>query len=431
MSNSIESEILPQQSQNDNTPAISMELFESLSFAFAEFQKKATVLSNAYESMREDFKKVNVELDKKNVELADSLKKQEEMQTYLNSILQSMDNGVIGIDLKGVITHFNRAASEITGFTVQDVLGHSYQEIFGKHDLSNSALLQVLQNGKELKRDEKIIWHHDGHPVQVAYQTAALHDKSGNALGAVEIIADISKIKAIEKEMQQTKTMAALGEMSATVAHEIRNPLGAMGMWAGLLERDLETDDPRRKIVGKIVEGLSRLNKIVSNLLVYTRPIKADLRKVDIGSLLNEIIDFIQIEIERLKLNINVEKKWPTDSKYYVLVDPEKMGQVIMNLCLNSIQAIPSQGTLSVSIDKLSSTKNDLISFSITDTGSGIDQDIISKIFDPFFTTKENGTGLGLAIVKRYVEFHSGYIDIKSEKNKGTSVKVFLPLLKE
>lgn len=405
-------------------------LFESLQKAFTDFQSRADILSRAYDSMQDEVKKVNVELDRKNAELEESLAVQEEMQTYLNSILQSMDNGVIGIDISGTITHFNRAAADITGYCYDDLVGCKYSSFFSNDTNGEPEIIKTLNCGTELKRNERVFWHKDGHPVPVSYQTALLKDRSGRKLGAVEIFSDISRIKTLEEEMQQTKTMAVLGEMSATVAHEIRNPLGAMGMWAGLLERDLDADDPRRKTLGKITEGLSRLNKIVSNLLVYTRPVRAEFRKVQLVMILEEIVDYVEIEIERLGSDVEVRKEWVKDS-VYVLADPEKIGQIVMNLCLNAVQAMENGGVLTVSIENQDYEKTGFISFSVSDTGCGINDDSIAKMFDPFFTTKENGTGLGLAIVKKFVEFHSGYIDIKSTFQKGTTARVFLPVLRD
>jgi PAS domain S-box-containing protein len=420
--------MLMSSSQTANPP-LPVEVFESLQKAFTDFQDRAEMLSSAYAKMQEDFKKVNHELDRKNAELKESLAKQEEMRTYLNSILESMENGVVGVDIMGNVTYFNRAASEITGFDSESVISKPFTEVC-KLNTEEPALLQVLRLGRELKRDEKVFWHKDGHPVPVSFQTAILRDCNSNRIGAVEIFSDISKIKALKEEMQQAKTMAALGEMSATVAHEIRNPLGAMGMWAGLLERDLEPDDPRRKTLGKIIEGLSRLNKIVSNLLVYTRPVKPEFRKVQLHAVLAEIVDFVQIEIERLGQRIEVQKNWK-DEPVFVLADPEKIGQIVMNLCLNAIQAMSEDGLLIVALEMGIRKNAGFVSFSVSDTGAGIEKSLISKIFDPFFTTKENGTGLGLAIVKKFVESHSGFIDIKSIPGKGTTVKVFLPILKE
>jgi PAS domain S-box-containing protein len=410
--------------------ALPIELFESLQKAFGDFQVRSEDLSRAYADMRADFKKVNIELDKKNIELRKSIAVQEETRTYLTSILQSMDNGVIGIDEAGLVTHFNRAAAEITGFDADAALGRSYEELF-RRDGSESSLLATLRGGVSLKRDEKVIWRRDGHPVPVSYQTSILRDQAGRCLGAVEIFSDVSRIKALEGEMQQARTMAALGEMSATVAHEIRNPLGAMGMWAGLLERDLAPGDERGKTLKKIIEGLSRLNKIVSNLLIYTRPIRAELRKMPLEACLAEIVDFVEIEIGRLGLSIDLVKEWSASARTFVLADPEKIEQVVMNLCLNAMQAMPSGGVLTVGVENNPSKESEYVCFAVRDTGGGITEADRPKIFDPFFTTRENGTGLGLAIVKKFVEFHAGHIDVQSEPARGTAFRIFLPKLKE
>jgi signal transduction histidine kinase len=239
-----------------------------------------------------------------------------------------------------------------------------------------------------------------------------------------ELRSSLARREALEREVQQAKTMAALGEMSATVAHEIRNPLGAMGMWAGLLERDMDPQDPKRKTLGKITDGLAKLNKIVTNLLVYTRPMTAEFRTVRLDALLEEIVDFTEVEIGRLGRQITVEKNFDCQDGPSVKADPEKINQAVINLCLNAVQAMEDGGKLSVRL----SVDGDYAIFSIIDTGSGISAENISKIFDPFFTTKEDGTGLGLAIVKKIIESHMGTIDIASERNVGTCVKCCLPI---
>ena len=265
----------------------------------------------------------------------------------------------------------------------------------------------------------------------------------------VELESSLAKREALERQLQQASAMAALGEMSATVAHEIRNPLGAMGVWAGLLERDLDPQDPRRKTLGKITDGLAKLNKIVTNLLVYTRPIATEFRKVNLCALLEEIVDFTEIEIERLGRNVTVQKNFSGADELYVMADPEKMNQAVINLCLNAVQAMEKGGTLSVDITgggdngvdggninagnanagniDIAGGRKDVIMFTIADTGSGIGSEHIDKIFQPFFTTKEDGTGLGLAIVKKIIETHGGEIRINSKLGAGTRVTCYLP----
>jgi PAS domain S-box-containing protein len=415
---------------DQNKPALTHELFDQLTGIIENFQFRAEKLTALYERMREDFKKVNIELDRKNEQLAQSLKKQEEIQLYLNSILGSMNNGVIGVNMLQRITHFNKAAAEVTGFSVDEAIGKPYSGLLSRNSDGETSVLHVLRTGKGLARDEKVIWNKDGRPVPVSFQTAMLKDPSGLPIGAVEIFSDISRIKALEEEMQQSKTMAAIGEMAATVAHEIRNPLSAMGMWATLLEREVAQESQSRTILKRILEGLSRLNRIVSNLLVYSRPVKPQLRNVALQQVLDETIDFVEIEVERQGHGLTIKKEWNA-SPVQVNVDPEKLQQVVMNLSLNAIQAMASGGTLTVQIDpQIGGAEAGYASFSIIDTGCGISKEDIEKIWVPFYTTKTNGTGLGLAIVKKIVESHAGIIEVKSEIDKGTAVKVYLPLAK-
>ncbi len=415
----------------DNKTAMSDSVYNQLQQAFNDFQVRSEKLGKAYASMQEDFKKINLELDRKNKELEESLVKQAEIQTYLNSILESMNNGVISVDIFGRITQFNRAAKEITGYKPSAVIGQTYTEVFSDTALSDKNVMDVLNSGRGHMRDEKVIWHKKGNPVPVSFQSAILKDQRSQRLGAVEIFSDISRIKALEEEMQQNKTMAALGAMAATVAHEIRNPLGAMGVWAGLLDRDLNNDDPCRETLGKITDALARLNRIVSNLLLYSRPIRAQFRKVVLQEILMETVNYIELEIERIQKQIEIVKEWDDTTPIYVQADPEKLQQIIMNLCLNAVQAMPEGGVLSVSCsgEKKKKKEKSFVSFSITDTGIGIEKERLDKIFDPFHTTKENGTGLGLAIVKKFAEHHSGYLNVKSTINKGTTIQVFLPQL--
>ncbi len=402
-------------------------VYQQLQQAFKDFEIRSEKLSKAYESMQEDFRKINLELDRKNRELEESLVKQEEVQTYLNSILESMNNGVISVDILGRVTQFNRAASEITGYRPASVIGKSFDDVFGEAVFSERNVMSVLNSGRGFKRDEKVIWHKKGNPVTVSFQSAILKDQKGRRLGAVEIFSDITRIKALEEEMQQNKTMAALGAMAATVAHEIRNPLGAMGVWAGLLDRDLDKDDSRRKTVGRIIDALSRLNRIVSNLLLYSRPIKAQFRKVSLQDILSETVNYIDLEVARLGKQIKIQREWDETSTLFIHADPEKIQQILMNLCLNAVQAMPDGGTLSVSCDEQKKNNEGFVFFSVRDTGVGIEPERLENIFDPFHTTKENGTGLGLAIVKRFIDHHSGHIQVKSQVAKGTTIQVFLP----
>ena len=375
--------------------------------------------------MQDDFSRLNLELDRKNAELEESLSRQEEMGGYLSSILESLYNGVVAIDNAGAVTIFNKAASLITGFSTESVIGKNYRDVFTVADGEGCAAT-MLDNGQSSAQGEKVLWGAGRAPVPVSFQCALLKDRGNRTLGAVEVFNDISRIKALEAEMQNTRTMAAIGEMAATVAHEIRNPLGAMGVWAGLLDRDFDREDRRRDTLAKIIDALGRLNRIVSNLLVYSRPVRAQFREIVLQDILTETINYVEVEALRLGQPIAVECLFDPLVRTVILADPEKLQQAVLNLSLNALQAMPEGGKLTVDCVR----DGEYARVSIADTGTGIDEEKIQKIFDPFFTTKENGTGLGLAIVRKFIEFHSGFIHVKSELGEGTVFDVFLPHLR-
>jgi signal transduction histidine kinase len=229
-------------------------------------------------------------------------------------------------------------------------------------------------------------------------------------LGAVEISTDLTNIKQMQNQMQHAKTLAALGEMSATVAHEIRNPLAGIGGFAGLLERDLDGDDPRRALVKKIVQGVSSLNKIVSNLLVYTRKMELNVLRVDFVSWMEDILNYAEVEIAKENKDIAIVRDYGF-GKMEARIDPEKLQQVFLNLIFNAIQAIEGKGAITIKADL---DERDFLRVAVIDDGKGIPADIQGKIFNPFFTTKEQGTGLGLAIVQRIVALHGGEITVAS-----------------
>jgi signal transduction histidine kinase len=229
-------------------------------------------------------------------------------------------------------------------------------------------------------------------------------------------------MKQLQNQMQHAKTLAALGEMAATVAHEIRNPLAGIGGFAGLLERDLEGDDPRRALVKKIVQGVSSLNKIVSNLLVYTRPMELQVQRVDFIAWMEDILRYAELEIEKDHKDIRIDRDYRFE-RIEARIDPEKFQQVFLNLIFNAIQSIEGKGVITLRIDIDS---DDFLRVAIIDDGRGIPKDIMSKIFNPFFTTKEQGTGLGLAIVQRIVALHGGTIAVTSEPSKSTQFEIRL-----
>ena len=305
----------------------------------------------------------------------------------------------------------------------------------GKEVDLQSTPVHTLRAGTSHLNEEKEVLTKLQAKIPLGYSTSLLQDSEGNLLGAVEVFFDLSKIKKLEEEIARVRTLAALGEMAATVAHEVKNPLGGISGFADLLNRDIEEGDPRKNYVRKVIEGVDILNRIVMNLLDYTRSIKLDLRPIDFVKFLDEVVGFFEMDILREKKNIKIERFYPSE-KCNCLLDGEKFKQVVLNLLYNASQALPDGGLIQLSAGHETRSRDNRIPSSaveqmlclrIKDNGIGMSEEVKNKLFTPFFTTKEKGTGLGLSTVKKIVQAHKGEIKVDSKLGKGTTVTIFIP----
>lgn len=354
----------------------------------------------------------------------------------LYSALESIASGILAVDLDGCVVLFNRAAEKMTGFDRQDIIGQSYAELpFMAGPGGTGELFKRIDAGPGEEREEKKLTTSDGRGITVESLVRPVRNGGGELVGALEILTDLSAIKELREEVSRSRTLSALGEMSANVAHEIRNPLGSIGGFAALLERDLEDDDPRRNLVKKIIEGVASLDKIVTNLLIYTRPIKADLRPTDIAQYVNEVLAYLEVEIESRTLPVRIRRDFPSgalNSK----IDPNLMQQVLLNIFQNGLHAMRDKGgSLTIRLsrrkngsrNRVENMPDEMIQMLIEDEGVGMSEEVQQKIFNPFFTTREDGTGLGLAISKKMIQEQNGVIQVESRPNLGTKITILLP----
>jgi len=400
-------------------------LENQLNDAFEIFNKVSGNLVEAYENLEKKVSQLNIELEKKNEELSRTLTEVDSVKNHLNNILESMNMGVVVINIDGLITIFNRAAAELTGYERREVIRKNYKDFFYKSENEDKITpFDVLESKKIFRNVEKKLRLKTGEVIPIQSNIAPVVDKSGNIIGAVETFSDLREINRLKEEVERSKTLAALGEMSANVAHEIRNPLAGIGGYAALLERDIPRNDPRRELVKKIIEGVSSLNKIATNLLFYTRPMKPVLRVETINDILDEILYLVQMEIEHDKRDIKIETDY-SETDFKANFDPEYMQQVFLNIFKNAVQSISQKGVITVKVrDSVSDGK---INIEISDNGAGMEKEVMDKIFNPFFTTKSDGTGLGMAIVKKIIESHNGDITINSKHKKGSTFKISIP----
>jgi two-component system sensor histidine kinase HydH len=226
----------------------------------------------------------------------------------------------------------------------------------------------------------------------------------------------------IEEQLRRADRLSALGELSAGMAHEIRNPLGSIRGTAEILQDGIEPADPRYEFTRILIKEVDRLNRVVQDFLDFARPAENGRTGVDVGGLLREILALIRLQAQKngVEIRLGVENIPP------VRGNPEQIKQAFLNLVLNALQAMPEGGILSLTAE----VGKDGLRLCFTDTGSGIPRENLERVFNPFFTTRPNGTGLGLAITHRIIQAHGGCIEVESREGKGTTFTVFLPASK-
>ncbi|SLM32198.1 Two-component hybrid sensor and response regulator histidine kinase (Ntr family) [Desulfamplus magnetovallimortis] len=228
----------------------------------------------------------------------------------------------------------------------------------------------------------------------------------------------------LEEKLQQAEHLSAIGEMTAGVSHEIRNPLGIIKSSAELLKKKMGRLNQPTNIVDIIVEESVRLNNIITDFLDFAKPMNLVLKPCSIEAIIDKNTHYIS---QQLNDNNIIIKKIITDEIPEIMLDPEKIYQAFLNIMLNSCQAMQNGGTITVSVYLKKTDQHTFVTIIFEDNGSGIPEETIKKIWNPFFTTKEKGTGLGLGIVKNIIESHHGEIQISSSKNAGAKVEITLP----
>lgn len=392
----------------------------AFSESFSNFAGMTRQLQAAYQELEQRYEDLNKKLQNTNIELRQSLGEKERLSSYLNNILGNLNSGVMVIDDEGRVRLFNRAAERILKLNSKNILGKAWADIIDEPDRTTGCW-GTLNTGRVFTDEEKVVVNGEGSPVNIGFSTSRLRDPENQIMGAVEVFYDLTKLKKLEKEMARISTLAALGKMSATIAHEIRNPLGAISGFTALLDRDTAEGDPRKKTVGKIAFGISNLNRIVNDLLDYAREPKIKRIPLELPELIDEVLE--NVKNEAVQRNVEICKEIGSDVDLYLL-DKDKFRQILINLVKNALQASSEGNKVKVVLRR---HKSD-IRIEIVDEGAGIEDEIIDKVFEPFFTTREKGTGLGLAIVKKLVQAHGGTVFAESGgAEKGARFVISLP----
>jgi signal transduction histidine kinase len=247
-------------------------------------------------------------------------------------------------------------------------------------------------------------------------ERAAEHKKR-----SAELAKSYAELRAAQAEIVRKEQLAAVGELSAVIAHEVRNPLAIITNAVATLRREGLAEDDRQTLLGILDEESLRLNRLVGDLLVYTRPVRCNRQTVSVREIVERTLMLTQGKTE---LHVSLVEPEPTDK---IQADPMLLRQVFENIVNNAMQAMPTGGSLTVSVKPHVEESVSGVQVSFVDTGEGMDTAVRDRAFDPFFTTRAAGTGLGLAIVARIVNAHGGKLQIISDEGAGTEVRIFLP----
>jgi two-component system sensor histidine kinase PilS (NtrC family) len=348
------------------------------------------------------------------------------LQVFHENIVQSISSGVFTTDEAGRITSFNPAAQEATGYDSAQVEGRAWRDVFNWHptEPSEKAALTSLAPVRfevECKRA-------DGSRLVLGMTVSPLHEQ-GRQIGLVGVFKDLTRIRDMEEEMRRREWLANLGEMSAGMAHEIRNPLGALAGAMQMLRKDVRSDDTSQRLMDIAIREARRLDNIITEFLQYARPPALHLAEHDLNKVLADTLDLIQHEA-RSRKSVTIATVLAPE-RLAAQVDQDQLKQVFWNLATNAFDAMTAGGTLTIGtglrrIDA-GGRRSEVIEVAFHDTGEGIPKQNFDKIFLPFFTTKKEGSGLGLAQVHRIVDLHGGWIKVESEVGKGARFVLCLP----
>lgn len=348
-------------------------------------------------------------LEKTSRKLQEKVTQLGDLELFNMKVIESLPSGLFTTDRNGNVLIFNKTAEEITGVSKDRAISGGIKVAF-------PFLSFPFREG----RMEVTLETPEMGPKIIGLTISSLRDASGQGTGFICTFQDLTLIKSLEAEIKQKEKWATIGELSANIAHEIRNPLAAMRGSIEMLRDEKIPPKHKEKLMGIALREMERLNGIVTDFLTYSSSRPLEKKKTDLHLLLDETL-YLLNNAEQNKGNISISKGF--EGPLIAEVDPQKIRQVFWNLGINAVESMNEGGELTVS----TSNQEGLIKISFSDTGPGIQPSRIEKIFYPFFTTKDEGTGLGLSIAYRIMEEHNGRLSVKSMPGIKTTFEIILP----
>jgi PAS domain S-box-containing protein len=350
---------------------------------------------------------------------------------------------IVAIDDRGVVTLINKKGCDVLGYKEEEIIGKNWFDLCVPESVREERkdTFKEVMDGKieEAEDYENLILTKSGEERMIAWHNTTLTDEKGRIIGTLSSGEDITLRKQTEEEMIKSEKLVSLGQLAASVAHEVNNPLAGIMVYIKLLlkkhkERKIQTENTEKQLL-KMEKELERTTRIIRNLLDFARQSEPNIRPVDINRVLEAALLLVghQIDLENIKLEKKSDAHLPL-----VLADFDKIQQVLINIIMNAIQAMPEGGNLTITTSvakgiKINGSFKDTVRIDIRDTGVGITRENLRKLFTPFFTTKEKGkgVGLGLPVVHGIIEQHKGKIEVNSEPDIGTTFTIYLEVMDE
>lgn len=341
---------------------------------------------------------------------------------YARQVLASMANGLVSIDIRGKIVSYNSLALDLLDLNESEAQNMDFNNVLDFHD---NAIQKTLENCVPVIEREINYKRKSGKTIPLALSATPIKSEADLCEGAVIVLRDLSEIKQLQEKVRRTEKLAAIGKLAAGVAHEIRNPLSSIRGFAQFLRHALKDKPQDQQYAETMVAEVDRINRVVTDLLTFARPMEADLAPTDIAELIEHAVRLVEADAKSQKIEIRMNI---TDLPE-VKLDNNQITQALLNLLLNALQAVNPGGKIEIGAEP--NHQKSRLHLWVQDDGPGIALNRKEKLFEPFFTTHEKGTGLGLSIIHKIVENHNGEIRVESPpdgKNNGSRFTIIIPL---
>jgi PAS domain S-box-containing protein len=356
-----------------------------------------------------------------------------ETKNFLESIVEKAGDAISVVDLESRVLYWNEGAERIYGYKKEEVMGKKLadflypreENLMKEEERLMHQYMARVKKGEVVSNVEVNRKTKEGKEIITSMTISPLRNAEGTIIGASRICKDITHLKKAEEKLILAERLSSLGERTAGVAHELRNPLAGIKINTQILSRKKDLSETERRILGSTQEGIEKIQKIVDDMLHFAKPKASHFKEERINEVVEESLTILQTKLKKGSVSLAWMKG---EGLARVWIDAHQIQQVLVNLILNAIQAMGKGGALTI---RTFVEDGGGIGVEVKDTGIGISESNLRKIFDPFFSTKSEGTGRGLSISLKILENHGATIDVESEEGKGSTFTIHFPAWKD